>query len=86
MTLLKEYESKSADSVIDYAFKVLKNVEQNDTQWSIVYDVENHQIHFKTQNNPEIKTIKLDSFNFSSDFFIKFITDFEPFLDLPFRV
>jgi len=68
VTLLKEYESKSADSVIDYAFKVLKNVEQNDTQWSIVYDVENLQIHFNTQNNPKIKAIKLDSFDFSCDF------------------
>jgi choloylglycine hydrolase len=50
----------------EYAFSVLDTVAQgNATHWSIVYDVKRRQIHFKTQRDPAVKTVKLSSFDFS---------------------
>lgn len=35
------------------------------TQWSIVFDTENLQVHFITKTNPQIRTINLMDINFS---------------------
>ncbi len=50
----------------DYAFSILDKVSQGSfTQWSIVYDISNKQIHFKTNNYPDVKTISFSGFDFS---------------------
>jgi penicillin V acylase-like amidase (Ntn superfamily) len=51
---------------IDYAFTVLDTVRQpGGTQWSIVYDISERQIFFRTIGNRNIRSIDFDALNFS---------------------
>ncbi len=62
-----EYEPGTKQAAVDYSFDLLKNVSQGDyTQWSIVYDIAERALHFRTQNAPTIKTVKFASFDFSA--------------------
>ncbi len=47
------------------AFSVLDSVSQDDTQWSIVYDIGHKTIHFRTAGDQKMKSIRLDRFDFS---------------------
>jgi len=52
--------------VTDFAFSILDKVSQgNFTKWSIVYDISNKKIHFRTDTNKEIKTIQFSVFDFA---------------------
>src|SRR5437762_5440810 len=52
--------------VVDYAFSILDKVSQNDwTKWSIVYDITNKKISFKSHDFTTIKTASFSSFDFS---------------------
>jgi len=61
----------SEDNITRYAFSILDNVSFGELsyweQWSIVYDIPNRQIHYKTFPNPELRSVKLSSFDFSCD-------------------
>lgn len=49
----------------DYAFDVLKSVTQpNFTKWSIVYDIQNKKVMFRTAEAREVKAIDFSAFNF----------------------
>ncbi len=51
--------------VTDYAFSILDKVSQGDyTKWSIVYDISNKKIYFKTEANKNIKSFSFAAFNF----------------------
>lgn len=52
-------------SVIDCSFDILSSVSTYDTQWSIVYDISNYRIYFKTIQNNKLKWIDLKQFDFS---------------------
>jgi choloylglycine hydrolase len=54
-------------SLIDYSFSILSTVSRDDTQWSVVYDISNSSIYFKTKKNPQRRWIDLKHFNFSCD-------------------
>lgn len=59
-------EMKGEMPVIDYAFTILNDVGQGDyTKWSIVYDISNKKILFKTNTFKDIKTIAFSGFDFS---------------------
>lgn len=61
--LIKEYDGK--ENVIDYSFGVLKNISQpGATQWSIVYDLQNMKIYFRTMASSEIKNISYVDLSF----------------------
>ena len=50
----------------DYAFDILREVAQGDfTKWSIVYDITNKTIQFKTNRFKQIKTISFSAFDFN---------------------
>ena len=52
--------------VIDFAFSVLDKVSQGSfTKCSIVYDITNKKIHFKTEANKSIKSFQFSSFDFA---------------------
>lgn len=52
--------------VIDYAFDILGEVAQGDfTKWSIVYDITNKTIQFKTNRFKQIKTLSFAAFDFT---------------------
>lgn len=67
-TMVKDYDPKGSSSAVDYAFDILKNVRQSvgkPTQWSIVYDMQNLRVHFRTLTNQEIRYIDFKSFDLS---------------------
>ncbi|MFC2165717.1 linear amide C-N hydrolase [Acidobacteriota bacterium] len=66
--MVQQYSGSQADNSVDYAFEILASVSQKKgTKWSIVYDVKNLAIHFKTSRTPLIKTVNLKDFDFSCD-------------------
>lgn len=51
---------------VDYSFSVLERVAQGSfTRWSIVYDIKNMTIHYKTQNNREARELNIGEFDFT---------------------
>lgn len=63
--MVKNYQPKAAQSPIDYAFEILRNVAQGShTQWSIVYDVRNLALHFITREATQRRSLALESFDF----------------------
>lgn len=64
--MVKKYNSDSGTSVIDYSFGILKAVSQGPfTKWSIVYDIENMKIYYRTYVSPGIKIVDIEDFDFS---------------------
>lgn len=66
--MINEYNSNT--NVVDYSFEILDEVAL-DGSWSIVYDIKNMQVHFKTSSQINIKTVDFDTLEFdcnSSDF------------------
>jgi len=63
--LLEEYRLPAQRPLPDHAFTVLKSVEQDDTQWSIVYYLPRRWIFFKTRAHRRLKIISLESLDFS---------------------
>jgi penicillin V acylase-like amidase (Ntn superfamily) len=52
--------------LIDYSFDILGEVSQGDfTKWSIVYDITNKTIQFKTNRFKQVKTVSFSAFDFS---------------------
>jgi len=50
----------------DYAFDILGAVAQGDfTKWSIVYDITNKKIQFKTNRFKQVKTVSFSAFDFN---------------------
>lgn len=64
--MLQELKSAKKDyPVVNYAFDMLGEVSQGSfTKWSIVYDITNKSIHFKTNRFKEIKQVNFAAFDF----------------------
>ncbi len=60
---LNTYKS-SQGNPIDYSFKILNDVAL-DGSWSIIYDIKNMTIHFKSASHKTVKIIDVNSFDFS---------------------
>ena len=59
-------DNGNSKPVIDYAFDILGKVAQgNYTRWSIVYDITNKTIQFRTNRFTQIKSVSFSSFDFS---------------------
>jgi len=65
--MVKKYTTTKINMpVTDYAFSILDKVAQGDfTKWSIVYDISNETIYFKTANHTNIKSFSFAQFDFS---------------------
>ncbi len=66
---IKKYNS---ENVLDYAFDILDSVSiqkyhNNETYWSIVYDIKNMVVYIKTYDNKSTREIHLSEFNFSCE-------------------
>ena len=55
---LKDLNTRSED-IIGQSFAVLNSVQQNDTQWSIVYDLSEASIHFKLKDEKVIRSFQM---------------------------
>jgi choloylglycine hydrolase len=62
--MVEEYANNTETPVIDYSFDILNTVKL-DGAWSIVYDIKNMEIHFKTSSNQNIRKIKINEFDFN---------------------
>lgn len=65
--MIKQLNTSNTNKpVTDHAFDILNEVAQgNYTKWSIVYDITNKTIHFKTNRFKQIKTVSFSSFDFT---------------------
>jgi len=64
--LVRNYLQSASIPPVDYAFHVLANVRQLDTQWSIVYDTIALKISFSTKDGPNINTLNLKAIDFTT--------------------
>lgn len=56
--LVQYKKGYSNASPVNYSFDILREVSQGSfTKWSIVYDIKNKQIHFKTEGHADVKTL-----------------------------
>jgi penicillin V acylase-like amidase (Ntn superfamily) len=64
--MLQQYKQANTNKpLVDYSFDILNKVAQgNFTKWSIVYDLTNKKIYFKTNGSPQQKVMALNTFNF----------------------
>jgi choloylglycine hydrolase len=62
---LKEYHSLGQRPLLDHAFVILKSVAQDDTQWSIAYNIPRRLVFFKTKDHRRYKIIPLEALDFS---------------------
>ncbi|MFZ1307511.1 MAG: linear amide C-N hydrolase, partial [Ferruginibacter sp.] len=66
-SMVKKFNETNMDVPgTDFAFSILDKVSQgNFTKWSIVYDISNKKIQFKTDANKTIKTVSFSAFDFA---------------------
>jgi choloylglycine hydrolase len=66
---VKKYRPQRSGPAVDYAFQILQDVEMSPTYhsalWSAVYDSANKQIHFRSWNNDQIRSIDLSALDYS---------------------
>lgn len=62
---LREYRLLGQRPLLDHAFVVLKSVAQEDTQWSIAYNIPRRLVFFKTREHRRYKIIPLEDLDFS---------------------
>ncbi len=61
---LARYGAQDPTPIITYAFETLSSVGQSSTQWTIVYDVTEEEVYFKTRQSGEIKSVRTDGLDF----------------------
>jgi penicillin V acylase-like amidase (Ntn superfamily) len=64
-TILKDYDGPAQRPLVDDAFVILKSLTEEDTQWSIVYNIPRGVIFFKTRASRQLKIVPLAAFDFS---------------------
>jgi penicillin V acylase-like amidase (Ntn superfamily) len=63
---LKEFlQPDIAGNPLAFSFGLLNEVAQGNTKWSIIYDIANRKIYFKTTNQPVQKEISFSAFDFT---------------------
>ncbi|MBZ0204552.1 MAG: linear amide C-N hydrolase [Ignavibacteria bacterium] len=64
-TLMRKYNPNSGKKAVEYGFEILDEVSAGSyTKWSIVYDIKNLKMYFKTEANKNIKNIDLAGIDF----------------------
>ena len=68
--MIQQYKLNAVSgSMVNESFAILDKVAQgNFTKWSIVYDISNKQIWFKTEKYKQLRSVNFSSFNFSCNF------------------
>jgi len=63
--MINEYDKNTEKPIVDYAFSILGKMDMGNNKWSIVYDVKNLKMFFRTNKGKNIKSIDFSSFDFS---------------------
>jgi choloylglycine hydrolase len=62
------------ENILDYSFKTLSfSTEPKRTQWSVVFDIKNMEIHFRSLNNNKIKRIVFNNFDYACNSSVKML-------------
>lgn len=66
-SMVKQYtQTDIKKPLVDYSFDILNKVSSGSfTKWSIVYDISNKRIHFKTANHQQTKSFDVSAFNYA---------------------
>ena len=65
-SMIQKYDDSKSIDIIDYSFNILSNISQGiGTKWSIVYDVVNKKIFYKTISNKKCQSININEFDYS---------------------
>ena len=62
---LSEFKPTDTEEAVDYAFDTLEAVSREDTVWSFVYDPANLRVYFRSNRNPQIRSLDFSSLDFS---------------------
>jgi len=80
-SMVKKFDESKSGDIIDYSFEILDTVSQGEyTFWSIVYDIVNMKIYYKTYGNRKTRVLNLEDFDFSCESPV-LITDIENNID-----
>lgn len=64
--MLENYSSVKSESPTNYGFDILETLNNSGiTKWSIIYDLKNNQVQFKTAEANQIKHLDFDKLDFS---------------------
>ncbi|HWJ29828.1 MAG TPA: hypothetical protein VNS32_25035, partial [Flavisolibacter sp.] len=66
-SMLKKYEQQNINKpIVDYSFEILDKVNQPEfTKWSVVYDINNKIVYFKTASYTDIKSVAFSDVDLS---------------------
>jgi penicillin V acylase-like amidase (Ntn superfamily) len=62
--LLKDYQKKLDNPLVEGAFEILKSITNDTNQFAAVFDPINMLIYYKTKKNPEIRKLDFKDFDF----------------------
>jgi penicillin V acylase-like amidase (Ntn superfamily) len=63
--MVSSYGKSKDKEIVDYAFSILESIDNEGwTQWSIVYDVTDRIVYFKTKDAPLLKKFAFEDFDF----------------------
>jgi len=64
--MVQQYQQTEVNKpLVDYSFDILNAVSQASfTKWSIVYDISNRKVYFKTSSNGKKRSFSLNDFNY----------------------
>jgi penicillin V acylase-like amidase (Ntn superfamily) len=76
--MLKSYKPSEAESIIDYGFNILRQLEividqTKWTQWSIVCDMKRLKVYFRTSVGRGTRFVPFDAFDFSNESPVKIL-------------
>lgn len=65
--MVKKYQQQDINkSIVDYSFEILDKVNQPEfTKWSVVYDINNKVVYFKTSSYTDIKSVAFTDIDLS---------------------
>ena len=63
--MINEYTETGGLPIVDYCFSILKQMDMGNNKWSVVYDLKNSKIFFRTSKGQSLKYFDFKSFDFS---------------------
>ena len=63
--MLRDRQPEGSKAGVDYAFRILKEVSAENTTWSLIFDLQNKTVFFRTYKNPRVRQLALKDLDFS---------------------
>jgi penicillin V acylase-like amidase (Ntn superfamily) len=73
-SMVKNYDPSIGKNAVEYGFSILDEVNQGDfTKWSIVYDIRNMKVFYRTGDNPVVRNLEFSGLDFNCNTPVKMI-------------